>query len=113
MATVTVSERDDGGAIRVRVGDTIEVHLPENAAGGYRWTFDGDDDGPLELTGTSSNYPRESVGSAGEAVLTVRVRSTGDARLRLTYGRPWEGESGVCKRINVAVHATKTVGEPM
>ncbi len=104
--TITVTDSDDGGDLRVRVGDTIEVHLPENAAGGYRWALDDDDNGPLECTGTGSNYAREAVGSAGEAVFAVRVRAAGDTPLRLTYGRPWEGEAGICKRFSIAVHAT-------
>jgi len=111
--TITVTQGDDGGTRAVAVGDTIEVHLPENAAGGYRWTFDGDDDGPLALTQTRSNYPRDTVGSAGEAVFAVRVRAAGDTLLRLTYGRSWEGEAGVCKTFSIVVHATEPVGEPM
>jgi len=111
--TITVTKCDDGGTRAVAVGDTIEVHLPENAAGGYRWTFDGDDDGPLELTQSSSGYPNDTVGSAGEAVFVVRVRTAGTTRLRLTYGRPWEGEGGVHKTFGIIVHATKPVGEPV
>ena len=111
--TITVTESDDGGTRAVAVGDTIEVHLPENAAGGYRWTFDGDDDGPLVLTATSSSYPCDVVGSAGEAVFAVRVRTAGTTRLRMTYGRPWEGEGGVRKTFSIVVHGTKPVGDPV
>lgn len=34
--TITLTERDNGGRVRAHVGDTIELHLPENAAAGYR-----------------------------------------------------------------------------
>ncbi len=104
--TITVTECDDGRDIAVRVGDTIEVHLPENAAGGYRWALDNDDDGPLEFMGNRANYPSGAVGSAGEVVFAVRVRAVGNARLSLTYGRSWEGEAGVSKHFSVAVQAT-------
>jgi inhibitor of cysteine peptidase len=102
---ITVTECDDGSDLRARVGDTIEVHLPENAAGGYRWAL-ADDGGLLEFIGTSANYPHGVVGSAGEAVFAVRVRAAGNARLSLTYGRSWEGEAGICKHFSVSVHAT-------
>ena len=105
-----MTECDDGSTLAVHVGDTIEVHLPENAAAGYRWAADCDDDGPLEFAGARGDYPCESVGSAGQAVFTVSVRAAGDARLRLTYGRSWEGQGGVCKHFTVDVHATKSVG---
>jgi len=111
--TITVTECDDGGELRAEVGDTIEVRLPENAAGGFRWTFDGEDDGPLELTQSSSGYPNDTVGSAGAAVFVVRVRTSGTTRLRLTYGRPWEGDDGVRKTFRIVVHATKPVGGPV
>ena len=112
MATITVTECDNGGDVHVHIGDTIEVHLPENAAGGYRWAADCDDAGFLELSGAGGDYPCEAVGSSGEAVFTVTVRAAGNSRLRRTYGRSWEGEGGVCKHFSVDVHATKAVGEP-
>lgn len=114
--TITVTTCDDGRDLAVRVGDTIEVHLPENAAGGYRWALDcadGDDrdNGPLEYGGTEWSYPSAAVGSAGEAVFTIRVRAAGDARLRLRYGRPWEGGAGVSKHFSVGVHASSVGGQ--
>ncbi len=110
MAIITVTECDNGDTVAVHVGDTIEVRLPENAAGGYRWAADCDDAGLLEFSGALGDYPCESIGSAGEAVFIVTVRAAGDARLRLRYGRSWEGESGVCRRFSLRVHATKSVG---
>ena len=112
--TITVTECDDGGELRAEVGDTIEIRLPENASGGYRWSLDCEDDkGPLEFGCTGWVYPRETVGSAGEAVFTARVRAAGDVRVRLNYGRPWVGESGVRQTFSIVVHATKPVGEPV
>ena len=37
MATITLTEANDGKAIRVREGDEIVLELPQNASGGYRW----------------------------------------------------------------------------
>jgi len=73
---------------------------PKTPPAVYRWIFDG----PLELTQTRSNYPRDAVGSAGEAVFAVRARAAGTTRLRLTCGRPWEGDGGVRKTFNIVVH---------
>ena len=38
MAELTVTETQNGGRLKVHVGDTIVVCLPELAGTGYRWT---------------------------------------------------------------------------
>jgi len=35
--SATLTEVDDGRTIAAKVGDTIELVLPENATTGYRW----------------------------------------------------------------------------
>jgi len=103
--TITVAERDDGGRVRARVGDTIEVHLPENATAGYRWAPDDLDAGLFELSGAGADYPDKATGSGGEAIFRITVRAAGTATLRLKYWRHWEGETGVLKHFAIEVDA--------
>ncbi|WP_046316382.1 protease inhibitor I42 family protein [Mycobacterium sp. UM_Kg1] len=99
-----LTERDDGRRIQLRVGDTIELRLPENAPAGYRWGVDSLDERLLELTETSGDYPA-ATGSAGVACFHLRVRAPGESVLRLTYRRSWEGDTGVLSRFAVTVVA--------
>ena len=103
--TIILTERDNGGRVQAHVGDTIELHLPENAAAGYRWALDDLDARLFELSEAGADYPDDATGSSGEARFGITVRAPGNATLRLKYWRHWEGEAGVLKRFAVEVEA--------
>jgi len=103
--TITLTECDDGTRVAARVGDTVEIRLPENASTGYRWALQGSDSsvfGPCEAHG---EYPCRTTGSSGEAIFRLAVCRPGRATLRLKSWRHWEGESSVRQRFAVSVEA--------
>ena len=104
--TITVTEHNDGGQVSAQVGDTIEIHLAENATTGYRWEPDGLDPHLFELEEATGEYPSAAVGSGGEALFRIKVRAAGSATVRLKCWRRWEGESGVLKRFEVRINAS-------
>jgi inhibitor of cysteine peptidase len=101
--TLTLTNQDDGGRVRVRVGDTIEIRLPETADGGYRWSVDEVDSSLFDVGELSAEYPQGPLGSSGQAVVRVTARTTGSGVVRLKYGRPWEGADGVLRHFAVEV----------
>jgi inhibitor of cysteine peptidase len=103
--TVALTERDDGGRIRVRVGDTIEICLPENATTGYRWSVDHLDSSLFDVAGARAEYPGQTIGAGGQACVRITVRSRGIGTVRLNYCRPWEGADAALKRFTVEVEA--------
>lgn len=103
--TVTLTDHDDGGRVRVSVGDTIEICLPENATAGYRWSADDIDTSLFEVSEVSAEYPKEPIGSGGQACVRITARSPGNSTVRLKYWRPWEGPDGVLRRFSVDVEA--------
>ncbi len=103
---IMLTQRDDGGHVRAQVGDTIEIHLPENATTGYRWEPDGLDLHLFELAGATADYPSGTLGSGGDAQFRIKVIAKGSATLRLKNWRRWEGEAGVIKRFEVKVDAS-------
>jgi inhibitor of cysteine peptidase len=103
--TVALTEHDDGSRVQVRVGDTVEVRLPEIASSGYRWSAEALDPSMFELNETGADYPSEALGSSGYALFRIAVRAAGNGTLRLKYWRPWEGEAGVQRRFTVDVEA--------
>jgi len=104
--TITVTEHNDGGQVSAQVGDTIEIHLAENATTGYRWETYDLDPHLLELEEATGNYRSGAVGSGGEVQFRIKVRATGSATLRLKCWRRWEGEGGVLKRFVVKIDAS-------
>ena len=103
--TVTLTERDDGSRIQVRVGDTIEICLSENATTGYRWSVDDLDSALFDVAGASADYPGRAIGAGGQACVRITVRGTGNGAVRLKYSRPWEGADASLKRFTVDVEA--------
>lgn len=103
--TITLTETDDGRHIAAHVADVIEVRLAENATTGYRWAVEDLDTDVLALDEAAADYPRQTLGSGGEAIFRIRVHAAGRAMLRLQYRRPWEGDAGVTKRFAVAVES--------
>ena len=55
--TITLTERDDNSRIQARVGDTLEVRLPEIASAGYRWSPDDLNANMFELKDAGAEYP--------------------------------------------------------
>jgi|SoiMethySBSTD1v2_1073268.scaffolds.fasta_scaffold276333_2 predicted secreted protein len=101
--TVALTERNDGGRIRVRVGDTIEIFLPENASTGYRWSVDDLDSSLFDVAGASAEYPGQTIGAGGQACVRITVRGKGIGTVRLSYRRPWEGADATLKQFTVEV----------
>lgn len=89
----------------MRVGDTVEVRLAENATTGYRWAAEDVDAAVVELLDTSADYPPSVVGASGVAVFRVLVRGAGSVTLGFKCWRPWEGDDGVVQRFAVVITA--------
>jgi inhibitor of cysteine peptidase len=106
--TIALTDHDDGGRIQARVGDTVEVRLPEIASGGYRWSPDDVDSSLFELNDSGIDSQGEGIGASGHAYFHITVRAAGTGTLRLKYWRPWEGEASVQRRFAVEVVATPT-----
>jgi inhibitor of cysteine peptidase len=104
---ITLTERDDNSRIQARVGDTLEVRLPEIASAGYRWSPDDLDPSLFEVKEVGADYPDGAIGASGQAIFRITVRTAGNGALRLKYWRPWEGEEGVQRRFAVEVEAVE------
>jgi inhibitor of cysteine peptidase len=98
----SLSLNDDGGSVRLRVGETVAIRLPENASTGYRWSL-GDHDGDVvKLVSSEPVYPSGAVGSGGEMVFTFEATHPGKTPIRLVEGRAWE-KGSEAKRFEVEI----------
>jgi inhibitor of cysteine peptidase len=97
-----MTEADDGKTFRVQVGDTMDLSLQENAASGYRWTFESLDSKMIAMQGDygGSSHP---VGSGGTMKWTLKAIMPGTTEVRLKLWRHWEGDSSVQKRFAVTL----------
>jgi inhibitor of cysteine peptidase len=83
---------DSGSRRAVRVGDEIEVVLPENPTTGYRWHVEID---PEALRQANDHYKGATTprGAPGIRVMTFQALRPGHALLRLVKRRAWEVQS--------------------
>ncbi len=100
---MTLTEQNDGSEVRAKVGDTLDIRLPENATTGYRWEPDTLDTHLLQLETSAGDYPSGKPGSGGNAHFQVKVLAAGHTALSFKLWRRWEGDAGVIRRFTVKV----------
>lgn len=107
MSELNVSEADDGRTVAGRVGQLVDIRLPENATAGYRWAIEQQDKDRLELVAEKTDYPEGALGSEGTAIFTFRLRAAGSATLALRYGRSWEGAESALKHYRLTIEISE------
>jgi inhibitor of cysteine peptidase len=100
-AMLSFSENEDGRTAQVRVGETIEVTLPENASTGYSWTVDRLDADIVQQHSAESRNPAKAIGASGTIVFTFEAVKAGTGEIALKYWRSWEGDASVSKRFRI------------
>jgi inhibitor of cysteine peptidase len=93
---VKLTEADNGKAVNVKVGDTIEVALAGNPTTGYSWStaLTAKDAAVLQQQGDPV-YVQEStdsslVGGGGTFTYTFKAAAPGQVVLKFDYSRPFE-----------------------
>ena len=97
----TLTELDDGRTIEAKVGDTIELVLPENASTGYRWAFDGVDEQVVRASEGELVGKPAKVGSGGDVRWRLTALAAAATEVRLKLWRRWEGDRSIQKRFAV------------
>jgi len=100
-AMLSFSEKDDGRTAEVRVGETVEVTLVENATTGYRWAVDHLDTAIVRQLSAESRNTAKAIGAPGTTVFTFEAVKEGTGEIALKYWRSWEGDASVTNRFRV------------
>lgn len=101
----SLTEADNGRTVDLKVGETIEVTLPENATTGYRWAVDRLDPGIVEAHESKPHYSSGQTGSAGEVTFSFKAGKAGSGDIQLKYWRHFEGDSSITQRFRVRLNA--------
>lgn len=87
-------DAENGGAVELKVGETMRVTLASNPTTGYSWQILTNDPQVLELQGDPVYRADPSaqglVGAGGTETFTFVARQAGTVKLALGYLRPWE-----------------------
>jgi inhibitor of cysteine peptidase len=104
---LSLTETDNGRTIDLRLGDKIQITLPENATTGYRWAIDRYDEELVEAISTEPHYEGKAVGSGGEVAFSFQAKKPGAGEIALKHWRHFEGDSSVTNRFRVRLRVKK------
>jgi inhibitor of cysteine peptidase len=103
-AVVQVGASDNGGAIKVKKGDIVELTLPTNASTGYDWTILPASTTLLKLqTHTSKRSPGGQLGAPGMSTFRFITTAKGSGNLSMEYARSWEHSPTTDKKFALRV----------
>lgn len=87
-----LDETDFDKSFPLRVGQTVDLALNENASTGYSWHYSWQPQAALELTSNYSVPNRPQLeGSGGVHHLVLRALQPQTVVITVQYGRWWEG----------------------
>ena len=99
-----LSQDDDGRNLAVRIGQQLELRLPENPTAGYRWRV-VEEGGPVcELMRTDFKAGTQP-GEPGVHIRRYRVIAAGQATLKLVYDRAWPSAKGAARTFCLKVRS--------
>jgi len=83
-----IGESDSGTTTDLRVGETVEIRLPETGTTGYRWTVGSIDESVCELLADTAQPPGGSKpGAPGQHFWQLRGKAPGDCAVELASRR--------------------------
>jgi inhibitor of cysteine peptidase len=103
--TVTVTEKDSGGKVKVAKGDTLLVRVESQRSTGYSWKLAKNDAvvlkqvGPPEFEKTEKPLP----GAKAIEIFRFRAEASGTSELELQYARPFEKDKAPAKTFKLTV----------
>jgi inhibitor of cysteine peptidase len=93
-----IAEKDNGRTVDIRLGESVQINLPENATTGYRWAIDHYDEEFIEAIATEPHYTANAIGSGGEVAFIFQGKKIGTGEIVLKYWRHWEGDLSITSR---------------
>ena len=94
-------EQDNERQIELKLGQELEITLPEVRTAGYRWTLKDAAAPACALENEDFRKPG-AVGGSGTHTWRLKAVSLGSGMVQLWYGREWES-SGPSKTFHLKV----------
>jgi predicted secreted protein len=105
-AMIKLDETAAGRPIAAKVGQRLEITLPENRTTGYRWKVVDTCQSILRPEEDQLIAPAESLGAGSHRVWVFTAYAEGYCEMRLEYVRPWES-TVVGKVLNFPITVSK------
>lgn len=100
-----VTPADNNHTAVLKVGERLEVRLPENPSTGYGWAVDDTNPRLLNLDNATYTPPTENgfIGTRGRRTFFFTTRQPGEVALKFKYWRVWLGDDSIKERFAVTL----------
>ena len=92
----TLTEKNNGDSINLKINDSLEVKLESNPTTGYSWFLNDNVDVTIVSVSDpvfiESEKDKELVGAGGYEIFIIKAISKGKTSIILNYEIPWEEE---------------------
>ncbi|MCY8499345.1 protease inhibitor I42 family protein [Bacillus atrophaeus] len=101
-----VNENENGKVIILKVKETLEINLIENASTGYTWIEEITPNQILSLD--KEEFVQNSITHGGNTIHRWHFKGerNGQKKLRFIYQRPWVKDQHGVKEFEVTVHVS-------
>jgi inhibitor of cysteine peptidase len=103
LATLSLSQADNGKTIQMHVGETVTLALDSNITTGFAWVIAKNNNSSLTLKQSDYATSGSLDGSGGTQIFTFVAKKTGTTNLQLKYWRSFEGPTSIVQRFAVTV----------
>jgi inhibitor of cysteine peptidase len=98
-----ITETADRQAVVVRVGEEIELTLPENPSTGFSWQLSPNANAPYRLRREWFDATPGRVGAGGTRHWQLEATHVGQGTIALSYGRAWESATAPARTFTLHV----------
>lgn len=109
---MSIGESANGQTVEVKIGETLEVRLPENPTTGYRWQLMVDGSPALEKVDDAFAAPSGPPGQGGSHVWKFKAVAADQADIELHHRRRWEANGEPTKTFKLHVKVEDGRGDP-
>lgn len=104
MEEFILTKEDNNSVIEVDRGDHIKIILPEAAATGYIWSFDGNLPQTVELLVDEYKMTyKKTLGGGGKHLIEFKAKEIGEATIKLKYWQEWNGDDSIEDRFETKI----------
>lgn len=94
MRNIEINESFESELIKIEVGDTLTIKLPESPTTGYVWEVTELNEKEIDLVGQLYQISESSgIGGGGIKTFNLKVLKKATGRLRFENRRRWEAEA--------------------
>ncbi len=109
---MSFDESANGRTVEVKIGETIEVRLPENPTTGFRWQLTADGGPACAKIDDTFTAPSGPPGQGGTHVWKFKAVAAGEGDIELRHRRHWEAQGEPAKIFKLHVKIEDGRGDP-